>query len=62
LDDFTNNDTIVPLEVCCTLEFTDRLAPEVPDLEWRGTYPKLAAWHETYCDTPSITATRPEAG
>ncbi len=62
LDEFTNDDTIIPIELCCALEFMDRLAPEVPDLEWRGEYPKLAAWQESYRDTPSMANTRPPAG
>ena len=62
LDGFTNNDTIVPIEVCCCLEFMDRLAPEVPGFDWRANHARLAAWHLSYRDTPSIAATRPDAG
>ena len=62
LDGFTGNDTIVPIEVCCCLEFMDRLAPEIPGFDWRANQPRLAAWHLSYRHTPSIVATRPDAG
>ncbi len=61
-DAFTGDDTIVPIALCCTLEFLDRHAPDLPGLDWRPKHPRLAAWHDSYRDTPSITATRPVAG
>lgn len=62
LEAFTGGDTIVPIALCCALEFMDRLVPEVPELEWRGDFPNLAAWHESYKDRPSLVATRPSQG
>ena len=61
-DAFTGDDTIVPLEVCCALEFLDRHARDIPGFDWRPNHARLAAWHESYRHRPSITATRPEVG
>ncbi len=62
LDDFTGDDTIVPIALCCALEFMDRLAPDVAGFDWRADHARLAAWHESYRDTASLAATRPVAG
>lgn len=61
IEDFTGADTIVPIALCCALEFMDRLTPHVPEFDWRGAHPKLAAWHEGYSEKPAMAATRPPA-
>lgn len=59
LDSFTENDTIVPFELCCALEYLDRLQEGVPDLAWRDGHPKMVAWLAKFRETPSVVATRP---
>jgi len=61
IDSFTGNDTIVPIELCCALEFMDRLQGTIPELGWRPQYPKIAAWHAAYRETVSVVASRPTA-
>ena len=61
LESFTGNDTIVPIELCCALEFMDRLQGTIPELAWRPGCSKIAAWHAGYSQTPSVLATRPSA-
>lgn len=62
IDDFTGGETIVPITLCCALEFMDRLKPHVPEFDWRPAHPKLAAWHEDYSERPAMAATRPVEG
>lgn len=59
IDDFTGSDTIVPIELCCALEFMDRLRGDVPEFAWRPGHPKIAAWHESYSETAAAAASRP---
>lgn len=59
LERFTDNDTIIPFELCCALEYIDRLQENVADLAWRENHPKMVAWLAQFRETPSIAATRP---
>ncbi len=59
LESFTADDTIVPFELCCALEYLDRLQEGVPELGWRAGHPKMVAWLAKFRETPSVVATRP---
>jgi glutathione S-transferase len=59
IDAFTGNDTIVPIELFCALEFMDRFQGDIPEFAWRPAHPKIAAWHAQFSQTASVLATRP---
>lgn len=53
LADFTDDSTIVPIELACTCQYMDR----VYDEDWRKAYPGVAKWYEAYLRTPHMVAT-----
>lgn len=61
IEEFTGSGTIVPIELCCALEFMDRLQGEIPEFAWRPAHPRIAGWHEAYFQTAAAAATRPAA-
>ena len=48
--------TIAPITLGCALSFMDRI---LADTDWRADHPGLAAWYESYKDTPHMAATAP---
>ncbi len=56
IEAITGTPTIAPITLGCALSFLDRI---LPDTDWRADHPKLAAWHESYADTPNMAATAP---
>lgn len=51
--------TIGEIATACALGYLDFRYPE---LQWRETHPKLAAWFEKFAQYPSMLATVPSAG
>lgn len=46
------------IAVVCALGWVDF---RMPEQDWRGACPKLAAWYESVVDRPSVVATKPVA-
>ena len=56
LPDFENQVTIGTLSLAIAIDYIDfRYADE----NWREQCPKLAAWHQTFSQRPSLTSTQP---
>jgi glutathione S-transferase len=55
---FTDPPTIGEITVACALGYVDFRLPEVV---WRPTHPKLAAWFEKFSQYPSMQATAPKS-
>jgi len=53
---FAAEPTIGEISVGCALGFVDL---RLPDLDWRATRPRLAAWYEAFARRPSMQATVP---
>jgi glutathione S-transferase len=52
---FSKDPTIGEISIACALGYVDlRLA----DLDWKTAYPNLSSWYETFCQYPSMKATR----
>ncbi|MFC6296867.1 glutathione S-transferase [Pseudomonas sp. CCM 7893] len=49
---------VAAISVACALGYLDY---RHPDLEWRSSHPKLAAWYAEVCLRPSMLATQPPA-
>lgn len=49
---------VAAISVACALGYLDY---RHPDLEWRSSHPKLAAWYTEVCLRPSMLATQPPA-
>lgn len=56
IEALTGAPTITPITLGCALSFMDRI---LADTDWRTAYPNLAAWYESYKDTPHMAATTP---
>jgi len=52
----TGTPTIAPITLGCALSFLDRI---LPDTDWRADHPRLAAWYQSFKDTPNMAATAP---
>ena len=48
--------TIAPIALGCMVSFLDRVFAHT---DWRAGHPRLAAWYESFKDTPSMAATAP---
>jgi glutathione S-transferase len=55
--DYTAPGSIVPISLCCALDFMDRHAANVTGLDWRNDHTKLAAWYESFSADPAMVAT-----
>ena len=55
---FAKDPTIGEISVGCALGYVDF---RLPDLDWKSSRPKLAAWYATFSDYPSMKATVPSA-
>ena len=54
---FAKDPSIGEIAVGCALGYIDF---RLPDLDWKGSHPKLAAWYAQFCEYPSMKATAPE--
>ncbi|HWY64517.1 MAG TPA: glutathione S-transferase N-terminal domain-containing protein [Rhizomicrobium sp.] len=54
---FAKDPTIGEIAVGCALGYIDF---RLPDLDWKGSHPRLAAWYAQFCEYPSMKATAPE--
>ena len=54
---FAKDPTIGEIAVGCALGYIDF---RLPDLDWKGSHPKFAAWYARFCEYPSMKATAPE--
>jgi glutathione S-transferase len=55
---YAQTPTIGEIATACALGYLDF---RYPDIEWRTTHPKLAAWYEAFSQFPSMLATVPTA-
>ena len=55
---FAADPTIGEISVACALGYVDF---RMPDLDWKASRPKLAAWYARMCEYPSMKATVPAA-
>jgi glutathione S-transferase len=53
---FAKTVTIGEIAVACALGYIDF---RLPDLDWKGSHPKLADWYARFCEYPSMKATAP---
>jgi glutathione S-transferase len=53
---FAKDPTIGEIAVACALGYIDF---RLPDLDWKGSHPKLATWYARFCEYPSMKATVP---
>jgi glutathione S-transferase len=53
---FTDPPTVGEIAAGCALGYLDF---RYPDLKWRDSHPKLAAWFEKFAQFPSMVATQP---
>ena len=62
VDGFTAKGTILPIVLGCALDFMDKHADAVKELDWRTGHPRLANWFDTYRTGPEMTGTQPKKG
>lgn len=55
---FAADPTIGEISVACAIGY---VAFRMPDLDWRTSRPRLAAWYARMCEYPSMKATAPAA-
>ena len=53
---FAKTVTIGEISVACALGYIEF---RMPDLDWKGSHPKLADWYARFRDTPGMKATEP---
>jgi glutathione S-transferase len=53
---FAKDPTIGEIAAACALGYIDF---RLPDLDWKGSHPKLSAWYARFCEYPSMKATQP---
>jgi len=53
---FADPPTIGEIAVACAIGY---VAFRLPDLDWKATRPKLAAWYDKFCEFPAMKATVP---
>jgi len=53
---FAKDPTIGEIAVGCALGY---IGFRLPDLDWKGSHPKLSAWYGRFCEYPSMKATAP---
>ena len=53
---FNEVPTIGEISAACALGYIDF---RLPDLDWKGSHPKLSAWYARFCEYPSMKATQP---
>jgi glutathione S-transferase len=54
---FSDPPTIGEITCACAVGYVDF---RVPEINWRPTHPKLAAWYEKFAQYPSMQATAPK--
>jgi glutathione S-transferase len=54
---FAKDPTIGEIAVACALGYIDF---RLPDLDWKGSRPKLSAWYARFREYPSMKATEPQ--
>jgi glutathione S-transferase len=54
---FAKDPTIGEIAVACALGYIDF---RLPDLDWKGSHPKLSAWYARFSEYPSMKATAPQ--
>ena len=55
---FAKDPTIGEISIGCALGYVDF---RLPDLDWKSSRPKLAAWFARFCEYPAMKATVPSA-
>ncbi|MBV9550001.1 MAG: glutathione S-transferase family protein [Alphaproteobacteria bacterium] len=55
---FAEPPTIGEIAIACAIGY---VAFRLPDLDWKSSRPKLAAWYARMCDYPAMRATEPKA-
>jgi glutathione S-transferase len=55
---FATDPTIGEISVACAIGYVEF---RLPDLDWKGSHPRLAAWYEKFCEYPAMKATIPAA-
>jgi glutathione S-transferase len=55
---FAEHPTIGEISVACAIGYVNF---RLPDLDWKSSRPKLAAWYARMCDYPAMKATEPAA-
>ena len=55
---FASDPTIGEIAVACAIGYVEF---RIPDLDWKGSRPKLSAWYAQFCEYPSMKATAPAA-
>jgi glutathione S-transferase len=55
--DFSDPPTIGEIAVACTMGYVEF---RQPDLDWKSSRPKFAAWYAKFCQHPSMKATQAE--
>jgi glutathione S-transferase len=55
---FAEHPTIGEIAVACALGYLDF---RMPDLDWKGSRPRLSAWYARFCEYPAMKATAPAA-
>ena len=53
---FADPPTIGEITVACAIGYVEF---RMPDLDWKGSRPKLAAWYDRFCEYPAMKATAP---
>jgi glutathione S-transferase len=55
---FAEFPTIGEIAVACAIGYVEF---RLPDLDWRGSRPRLAGWYDKFCQYPAMKATAPAA-
>ena len=55
---FAAQPTIGEIAIACALGY---VGFRMPDLDWKGSRPKLSAWYARMCESPAMKATEPAA-
>ncbi|MCP5411578.1 MAG: glutathione S-transferase N-terminal domain-containing protein [Alphaproteobacteria bacterium] len=55
---FAETPTIGEIAVACAIGY---VSFRLPDMDWRASRPKLAAWYDRFCEYPAMKATVPTA-
>ena len=55
---FAEQPTIGEIAIACALGY---VGFRMPDLDWKGSRPKLTAWYARMCEYPAMKATEPAA-
>jgi glutathione S-transferase len=55
---FAKDPTIGEIAIACAIGYVEF---RLPDLDWKSSRPKLAAWYARMCEYPAMKATEPKA-